>query len=99
MDMALHPSRPVPLPTGAKPRARWAALAKEAAEANAFYAPDMLGAAIDHLATDAHVRLIEARVGDHLMGCCRSWCSRAMAACRSAACPTGCTIIASLARR
>lgn len=72
MDMASHPAPPVPLPPGlspgTKPRARWAALAKEAAEANAFYAPDMLGAAIDHLATDGHVRLIEARAGDHLIG-------------------------------
>lgn len=55
--MASHPILPS---TSAEQRARWMELATQAAEANAFYAPDMLGAALDHLAGDANVRLIEA---------------------------------------
>ncbi|MBH1999196.1 MAG: GNAT family N-acetyltransferase [Sphingomonadaceae bacterium] len=68
MDMATHPSPPFARAHGLAQRARWAALALDAAEANAFYAPDMLSAAIDHLATDTAVRLIEAREGDGLIG-------------------------------
>ena len=63
MDMASHP-----LPNGTRAygpaqRARWTALAAEAAEANAFYAPDMLCAALDHLAGTPGVRMIEAHAG------------------------------------
>ncbi|WP_298400996.1 GNAT family N-acetyltransferase [Sphingobium sp.] len=66
MDMAFHPS---PSETADAPCATpWDALARDAAEANAFYAPDMLGAAIDHLPGGQHVRLIEARDGTMLIG-------------------------------
>ncbi|MES2158631.1 MAG: GNAT family N-acetyltransferase [Pseudomonadota bacterium] len=68
MDMASHPSPPAPHLPGPPQRARWAALAADAAESNAFYAPDMLGAAIDHLADEGSVRLIEARSGDAVIG-------------------------------
>lgn len=68
MDMASHPSRPDAPACRQSQRARWAELAAEAAEANAFYAPDMLCAAIDQLAGGADVRLIEARAGDLLIG-------------------------------
>lgn len=68
MDMASHPSLPDAPACRESRRARWAELAAEAAEANAFYAPDMLCAAIDHLAGGADVRLIEARAGDLLIG-------------------------------
>ena len=68
MDMASHP-----LPSGARAygpaqRARWTALAADAAEANAFYAPDMLCAALDHLAATPGVRLVEAQAGGELIG-------------------------------
>ncbi|OHC97766.1 MAG: CelD-like protein [Sphingomonadales bacterium RIFCSPLOWO2_12_FULL_63_15] len=68
MDMASHPLPPYSHPAGVPQRARWEELAVHAAEANAFYAPDMLAAAIDHLAADGSVRLIEAREGDRLIG-------------------------------
>ncbi|HKT77648.1 MAG TPA: GNAT family N-acetyltransferase [Sphingobium sp.] len=68
MDMASHP-----LAAGARAyapaqRARWIALAQEAAEPNAFYAPDMLCAALDHLAATRTVRLLEAQSGGELIG-------------------------------
>lgn len=65
--MASHPSLPPAPHAGPGQRARWAALAQEAAEANAFYAPDMLGAAIDHLAADG-LHVIEVEEGDALIG-------------------------------
>jgi len=68
MDMASHPTAPTPGSAGQGQRARWTALAQDAAEANAFYAPDMLGAAIDHLAADRDVQLIEVRAGDMAIG-------------------------------
>lgn len=68
MDMASHPLPPYPQAAATAQRARWEELALHAAEANAFYAPDMLAAAIDHLATDSHVRLIEARDEELLIG-------------------------------
>lgn len=68
MDMASHPIAFAPQPANAAQHSGWAQLADEAAEANAFYAPDMLSAAIDHLAGDQTVRLIEARDGDMLIG-------------------------------
>ncbi|KMS57058.1 GNAT family N-acetyltransferase [Sphingobium cupriresistens] len=70
MDMASHPKPPAPVPdlTGQGQRERWLALALDAAEVNAFYAPDMLTAAIDHLAGDGNVHLIEARDGDMAIG-------------------------------
>lgn len=49
-------------------RARWADLADHAAESNAFHAPAMLGAALDHLAAPGAVRLIEAMEDDRLIG-------------------------------
>ncbi|WHO38331.1 GNAT family N-acetyltransferase [Sphingobium sp. AP49] len=70
MDMASHPS-PLTAP-GALilegQRARWAALANACAEPNAFYAVDMLGAAIDHLAVSGTVRVIEAQADGQLIG-------------------------------
>lgn len=68
--MAYHPALPtaVPAASGQSQRARWLALAQDAAEANAFYAPDMLGAAIDHLAAGQDVHLIEVYDGDRLIG-------------------------------
>lgn len=70
--MASHPALPTIAPapdtSGPGERARWQALAQEAAEANAFYAPDMLGAAIDHLAAGQDVHLIEARDGEATIG-------------------------------
>ena len=68
MDMASHP-----LPNGTRAygpaqRARWTALAAEVAEANAFYAPDMLCAALDHLAGTPGVRMVEAHAGGKLIG-------------------------------
>jgi CelD/BcsL family acetyltransferase involved in cellulose biosynthesis len=70
MDMASHPSVAADearaLSVGQ--RTRWADLATQAAEANAFYAPAMLGAALDHLALPGTVRLIEAMDGDQLIG-------------------------------
>jgi CelD/BcsL family acetyltransferase involved in cellulose biosynthesis len=72
MDMASHPAIPDgqfgPDPDGQGRRESWRALALDAAEANAFYAPDMLGAAIDHLATDQGVHLVEAYDGTVLIG-------------------------------
>lgn len=68
MDMASHP---VPISSrahGPAQRARWAALAQDAAEANAFYAPDMLCAALDHMITLPSVRLIEAYEDGELTG-------------------------------
>ncbi|HUD93217.1 GNAT family N-acetyltransferase [Sphingobium sp.] len=68
MDMALHPSPPcLDAPLSAQ-RERWTALADHAAEANPFYAPDMLDAALNHLAAGGDVRLIEARTDDGLIG-------------------------------
>lgn len=63
--MASHPILPL---TGAEQRARWMELAAHAAEANAFYAPDMLGAALDHLAESRGVRLLEAWDGELAVG-------------------------------
>ena len=68
MDMASHP---VPISGrghGPAQRARWASLANDAAEANAFYAPDMLCAALDHLAALPSVRLIESYDDGELTG-------------------------------
>ncbi|MCP1468348.1 CelD/BcsL family acetyltransferase involved in cellulose biosynthesis [Sphingobium sp. OAS761] len=65
MDMASHPTSPAP---GAPARSRWAQLARDAAEANAFYAPDMLGAALDHLANGTTIRMVEAHAGGSLIG-------------------------------
>ncbi|WP_336974393.1 GNAT family N-acetyltransferase [Sphingobium aromaticiconvertens] len=70
MDMASHPAvaadQARALAIGQ--RARWADLAAHAAEPNAFYAPAMLGAALDHLAAPGTVRLIEAMENDRLIG-------------------------------
>ena len=60
-----HPLHPV---SGDAQDARWAALADDAAEPNAFYAPDMLRAAIDHLGGQADVRMLEAFEGARLIG-------------------------------
>ncbi|MET0371103.1 MAG: GNAT family N-acetyltransferase [Sphingobium sp.] len=46
----------------------WDGLSLDAAEANAFYAPDMLRAALEHLAQPGEVRLIEAWDDDGLIG-------------------------------
>lgn len=74
MDMAPDPALKaglgVPLDGLPPPaqRARWADLAAHAAEANSFYAPAMLDAALDHLAGDTSVHLIEAQAGATLIG-------------------------------
>jgi CelD/BcsL family acetyltransferase involved in cellulose biosynthesis len=68
MDMASHPVVATAHAFAPAQRARWAALADDAAEANAFYAPDMLGAALDHLAGGAHVRMVEAQRDGALIG-------------------------------
>lgn len=65
MDMAAHPARPDG--QASAQRARWSLLAQAAAEHNAFYAPDMLGAALDHL-DEGSVRLIEAEADGVLIG-------------------------------
>lgn len=69
MDMASHPSTMIACPAApaAAQHARWIDLAGDAAEANAFYAPDMLGAALDHLASGA-VHLIEAQADERAIG-------------------------------
>ncbi|WP_420144812.1 GNAT family N-acetyltransferase [Sphingobium sp.] len=68
MDMASHPAFPPVDPDGQDQLSHWRGLALDAAEANAFYAPDMLCAALDHLAADDHVHLMEAHDGDRLIG-------------------------------
>jgi CelD/BcsL family acetyltransferase involved in cellulose biosynthesis len=68
MDMAAHPPRSATQAAAPAHRARWMALAREAAECNAFYAPDMLGAALDHLAGGTSVHLVEAEVQGTLIG-------------------------------
>jgi CelD/BcsL family acetyltransferase involved in cellulose biosynthesis len=74
MDMATlsasHWTR-LSAPAGAAERAAqspWDALAAEAAEANAFYAPPMLHAALTHLTEPAEVRPVEAWDGERLIG-------------------------------
>ncbi len=66
--MASHPSAPGGYPHGPARRARWADLARDAAEANAFYAPDMLAAALEHLAGQGPVRLVEAQQDERIIG-------------------------------
>nr|WP_232037327.1 GNAT family N-acetyltransferase [Sphingobium amiense] len=56
------PRRGVPAPV------RWQQLASAAAEANAFYAPDMLAPALAHLAREGEVHMIEAWSGEQLIG-------------------------------
>src|SRR3546814_17954214 len=65
MDMASHPAM---ANARAHAPARWAALADAAAEANAFYLPEMLCAALDHLADGATVRVLEAQRDGELIG-------------------------------
>lgn len=65
--MASHPA-PASRAHGPTQRARWAALALNAAEANAFYMPEMLCAALDHLAGGTDVRILEAQVDGQLIG-------------------------------
>ncbi len=66
--MASHPTLPSRDPIQQSQHARWLSLALDAAEANAFYAPDMLVAAVHHLAGDDHIGLIEAREGEMAIG-------------------------------
>ncbi len=68
MDMASHPVAFASHPQDMISCAGWAELADDAAEANGFYAPDMLSAAMKHLAGEQAVRLIEAREGGMLVG-------------------------------
>lgn len=68
MPMASHPSGPDTDGQCSAQRARWAALALDAAEPNAFYAPDMLTAALDHLDGNGQVQLIEAEANGKLIG-------------------------------
>jgi len=68
MDMASHPLASGSRAYSPAQRARWMALAGEAAEANAFYAPDMLCAALDHLSSAPGVRIVEAQAQGALIG-------------------------------
>ncbi|WP_336958256.1 GNAT family N-acetyltransferase [Sphingobium aquiterrae] len=70
MDMAPDPALKAGLgaPVRLERAERWAELALHVAEANAFYAPDMLQAALDHLAGDPPPRLLEVFAGDVLIG-------------------------------
>lgn len=52
----------------AETRARWAELAAHAAEPNCFYTPAMLGAALDHLAGETRVHLVESHADTVLIG-------------------------------
>lgn len=58
MDMAFHPAPPVMRAHTPAQRARWTALAGQAAESNAFYMPELLCAALDHLDAGS-VRVLE----------------------------------------
>lgn len=66
--MATHPSVPPACADASSRCARWADLAGAAAEANAFYAPDMLEAALGHLAAGHGVRLIEVQEDGRAIG-------------------------------
>ena len=68
MDMASHPAMANARVEALERRARWSGLADAAAEANAFYMPDMLCAALDHLAGGATVRVLEAQRDGELIG-------------------------------
>ena len=68
MDMASHPAMANARVETLDQRARWSVLADAAAEANAFYIPDMLCAALDHLAGGATVRVLEAQRDGELIG-------------------------------
>ncbi|WP_041390543.1 GNAT family N-acetyltransferase [Sphingobium chlorophenolicum] len=68
MDMASHPALASAHAYAPVQRARWAALADQAAEANAFYTPEMLCAALDHLASGTTVRMLEAQRDGELIG-------------------------------
>lgn len=69
-DPALKPAKGnlLPILSGQTQDARWAALADAAAEPNAFYAPEMFRAALDHLDESKSVRLIEVFDGILLIG-------------------------------
>lgn len=67
MDMASHPSAGAAPPAIAR-LARWTDLAAHAAEPNAFYAPDMLDAALENLAAQGAVRLIEVQADGRTIG-------------------------------
>jgi CelD/BcsL family acetyltransferase involved in cellulose biosynthesis len=68
MDMAAHPLAAEARPVPASRAASWEELARDAAEANAFYAPDMLCAALDHLAGAEAAHVVEAWEGEELIG-------------------------------
>lgn len=68
MDMAAHPSLSATSAAHTGSQGAWRDLAQDAAEANAFYAPDMLIAALDHLAGERHVRLVEVTEQDKVIG-------------------------------
>lgn len=68
MDMASHPLAPSTRAYGPAQRARWIALAQDVAEPNAFYTPDMLCAALDHLSRPAGLRMVEVQAGGELIG-------------------------------
>ncbi len=74
MDMAPDPALKAGLGTPLEDagtvtrRARWTDLANHAAEANSFYAPAMLDAALDHLVAGIGVHLIEVYDGPMLIG-------------------------------
>nr|MBA4768964.1 CelD-like protein [Sphingobium sp.] len=68
MDMAAHPSLSAPSAARLNGQGAWQELARNVAEPNAFYAPELLIAALDHLADDRHVRVIEVKERDQVIG-------------------------------
>ncbi|CAN5471752.1 GNAT family N-acetyltransferase [soil metagenome] len=70
MDMAPDPALKASLArTTSQGRAsRWADLAEDAAEANCFYAPDLLVPALAHLADEGAIQILEAYDGATLIG-------------------------------
>lgn len=67
MDMASHTAFAAARANSPAQRARWADLAAQAAEANIFYTPALLGPALDHLPSGG-VHLLEALDGGELIG-------------------------------
>ncbi|WP_028056214.1 GNAT family N-acetyltransferase [Sphingobium bisphenolivorans] len=67
MDMASHPALAGARAFDPGQRARWTELAAQSAEPNAFYMPELLCPALDHLAQE-EVHVLEAQQGGELIG-------------------------------
>jgi CelD/BcsL family acetyltransferase involved in cellulose biosynthesis len=67
MDMAPDPGLHARTGHGDAP-VRWANLAADAAEPNIFYTPELLVPAIDHLAGEAHIHVLEAHADGRSIG-------------------------------